>query len=801
MKISKLNSWFLSSVMFACITFSVYSQNLPAGFRIDKLAQLDNPVSFAFANDGRMILLQQTGNVMLFKNGSLVNQNLVTLDSVYSGSEKGVLGVVFDPGFATNGFIYIYYTTNVVGLTYNGNVLVETNNQGLKPPIRNKIVRYTMAGDEILRSSKKTIIDLDIVPGFVVGVNHDGGSLRFGQDGKLYLAVGDGEQWCADACQNPNSSSCNCGSAGWITSSSANDNTSFHGKILRMNADGSAPIDNPFYSVSNATYYQKYFYAKGFRNPFTMNFKKGTNDLYINDIGSSGGGKREEINKITSTSIKHYGWQSPGGGEGILGNANYEDPIYSYLSGTNTITGCGIVGGTFYESVTGINAPWPAQYYNKYFFMDFCNGWINMLDINNGNAITNFASNMYSNVNNATSGMGNLYLEYGQDGNLYYLTRSVNSGQSGLYRISYQPNLVSSVTISGAANTITSQSGTIQFEGGVAPQNASINKINWSVSPTSIAGIGQNGLLTALSNGVATITGKSEANPTIIGISFVTITGQDAISGISITSPNTNTISINKGTLILTGNITPPAADQRINWAIVGSSPSGATAIVSANGVVSATGSNGVVTIIGASKVNAAFSQTIVISISGQNVSLTGLQISSNAGRVINSKNGTMQLTASYAPSNATNQNLNWTISNNTFASVSGTGLVTALADGVVTVTAKSQANSLLGASFVITVSGQTSTSIFAKNADVIDKKLMVYPNPNSGIFTVELDIVKGKDITIYVMSQLGSDMYSQEIKNFSGKTQVNLQSVAKGMYRVTVSYSLGSYHQVILVQ
>lgn len=788
--------------VFLYFTSNTFAQNLPPGFTINKLSQFDNPVSYTFSKDGRMILLQQTGSVKLYNNGTLINNNLITLDSVYAQKEKGVLGVTFDPNFEANGYIYIYYTVNVSGNIYQG---VRLNNTGSpsNPPVRNKIVRYTMSGDEVILTSKTTILDLDIVPGFVTGVNHDGGALKFGQDGKLYLAVGDGEQWCASVCQTPINSGCNCGNSGWVTSSTANENNSFHGKILRLNPDGTAPSDNPYYSSPTPVeYHQKYFYAKGFRNPFTMNFKNGTNDLYINDLGSSGAARREEINKITATSIKHYGWQSPGGGEGILSNANYTDPIYAYLNGTSTITGCGIVGGTFYESVTGINTPWPTQYYNKYFFMDFCNGWINMLDINNNNSITNFASNMYSNVNNATSGTGNLYLEMGADGNLYYLTRGVISSVSGLYRISYQPTQVTSVTISGSGNSISVPSGTLQFTGGVLPQNASIPKINWIVTPTSFASITQNGLLSAFANGVVTVIGKAEANPNVVSFSIVTITGQFAITGLTITATGLPLIiSSNRGTIDLSAQVFPTIAGQNVTWSVISSNPSSATAIISNNGVLSATGTNGLVTVLCRSNINSSISNSVVITITGQTISLSGIQISSDNGSSISTKNGNLQLTVNYIPSNASNQNLSWIVSSSTIASITGSGLITALSDGIITVTASSLENSSIIANYIITITGQTTTAVKSIIKENAEKHLIVYPNPNSGVFTVELDLVKGKDVTIYVMDQLGNDIYKQDIKNFSGKTQVNLSSIAKGMYRVSVSHGLGSFHQLILVE
>lgn len=658
-------------------------------------------------------MLQQTGSLKLFKNGFVINQNLLTLDSVYAGSEKGVLGLTFDPNFSSNGYIYIYYTVNVEGNTYNG-ITLQRGGSPIKPPIRNKIVRYTMNGDNIILASKRTILDLDVVKGFQTGINHDGGQLRFGQDGKLYLAVGDGEQWCPAPCQG--NTACNWGSCN-VSSTSADDNTSFHGKILRMNADGSPATDNPYFlSPTPVQLQQKYFYAKGLRNPFTMSFKTGTNDLYINDVGSSGAGRREEINKITSTSIKHLGWQASGGGEGILNNSNFEDPIYAYQGGSTTITGCGIVGGTFINSSLSTNAPWPSQYNNKYFFMDFCNGWINAIDFENGNTITNFANNMYSNLGNASSGMGNLVLEQGLDGNLYFVTRSVVSGNSGLYRISYQPTTVNGVTISGASNSISTLNGEITLTGGVIPQNASIPTVNWFVMPASAATINSAGVLTAINDGIVTITGKSEANPSINAIYVVTITNQIPVTSVSITGPNA--ITTNKGTATLTGIAFPASANQEIIWSIVGSTPSSATGIISTNGVLSATGSNGQITIIGVSKKFSNISLKYVVSISGQEELSTSTK---------NVKQASNQLVAISKP--------------------------------------------------------------------------LVYPNPNNGVFNIELDLVKGKDVTIYVMSQLGNDVYKQDIKNFSGKTQMNLSHLAKGMYRITISYELGSYHEKIIIQ
>jgi glucose/arabinose dehydrogenase len=795
----KRNILSLATFLGLFIGISAYTQTLPSGFSIQQVGASNNLVSMSFAPDGRILLAEQTGKVKLVKNGIIQPGDLITLDSIYSQKEKGLLGIAFDPNFVNNGYVYFYYTINVRGNRYNGTLIAGTAQD---PPIRHKIARYTMSGDQILSASKLTVIDLDITTGFATNFNHDGGTMRFGQDGKLYVATGEGDLWCNKQCMSYTQNSCNCGST-WIPASWANDNNTFQGKILRMNADGTAPSDNPYFSSPTPVQYeQKYFYAKGFRNPFTMNFKPGTNDLYINDVGSSGASRREEINKLTPTSKKHFGWQAPGGGEGILNNANYEDPIYAYLDGTTTATGCGIVGGTFYTTVSGGNTPWPSQYHNKYFYMDFCNGYINTIDFDNGNQVQNFARGLTTNFNNANTGFGILNLEESPDGDMYFIVRSLTAGQSGLYKLSYQTVSVSGITISGTSTTINTNSGNIQFTGGIQPSNATNTKINWNVFPSSIAGINSSGLLTALRNGIVTVTGIADGNLSQRANFVVTITNQDVPTNISISSiGNSFTISSLRGTLSLTGSILPSTATQTISWSIVSYS-NNATSLISSNGVITATGENGFITVVGISVVDNSISQKVVITVSGQNIPVTGLSIYSVEGNEITVDKATIEIIPTFTPNNASNQNVNWVLSDTSLASIDNSGFLTALKNGVLTVTAISAENSTISSSIVINITNQvtsTTGTILGVNTET-NQGFIVYPNPNSGTFTIENDLVKGKDIMVYLMNQQGVDIYSKKITNFTGKSQISVPGVPAGMYRVSISVGLGSFHQIIII-
>lgn len=354
---------------------------LPAGFtEISYASGLSSPTAMQFAPDGRLFIAQQGGALRVVKNGVLQPTPFVSL-TVDSQGERGLLGVAFDPNFAVNQYVYVYYT---VPASAGGP--------------RNRVSRFTAAGpngDVAAPNSEVVIVELD--PLNVSASNHNGGAINFGPDGKLYIAVGD----------NANSAN-------------AQSMSTRHGKMLRLNADGSIPTDNPFYN--SATGVNRAIWALGLRNPFTFALNPGgVPAMMINDVGQSAW---EEGN--VGGAGRNYGWPATEGDFNQNNNQTFTRPQFAYPHSGGTTTGCAITGGAFYVPPV---SNFPAQYQGVYFFADYCSGWIKYvdptMDFLNRNAptITNFASGI----------SGPVDLKVGPDGALYYLAQ----GSGAVFRVTY----------------------------------------------------------------------------------------------------------------------------------------------------------------------------------------------------------------------------------------------------------------------------------------------------------------------------------------------------------------------------
>jgi glucose/arabinose dehydrogenase len=374
---------------------SASTSSLPAGFIDTLLATgLDSPTAMAFGPNNRVLVTEQGGDLRVTADANLNPTPFVHL-SVDSDGERGLLGVAYDPSFSSNRFVYVYYT--VPG----------------SPP-HNRVSRFTADPKGLLAvaGSETPIFDIDSLGG---ATNHNGGAIHFGQDGKLYVAVGDN----ADG---TNSQSL----------------TTLKGKILRINKDGTIPTDNPFYN--DATGDNRAIWALGLRNPFTFAFQPGTGRLFINDVGET---TFEEIDDGLAGA--NYGWQDCEGPCSPPDPA-HTDPLFYYAhSGNPTPNGCAIVGGAFYNPAT---AYFPASYVGKYFFSDLCSGWIYSINPASPATATQFATGISSPVD----------LQVGPDGSLYYLER----GTGSIRRISFQrpPTINGFTPASGAVGTRVAVTGT-----------------------------------------------------------------------------------------------------------------------------------------------------------------------------------------------------------------------------------------------------------------------------------------------------------------------------------------------------
>jgi glucose/arabinose dehydrogenase len=374
-------------IVFGAATDAAIAATLPTNFAESQFASgLTNPTAMAFAPDGRLFVCQQGGQLRVVKNGALLALPFVTVTTDSSG-ERGLLGVAFDPNFAANQFVYVYYTATT-------------------PTTHNRVSRFTASGD-VAMGSEVVLLDLNNLS----ATNHNGGAIHFGPDGKLYIAVGE------------NANSANSQSIGNLL-----------GKILRINSDGTIPADNPasFPGIAGSpSGINRAIWAVGLRNPYTFTFQAGTGRMFINDVGQSAW---EEINDGIAGS--NYAW-SICEGACVPPGANFRDPLFQYGHGGTSTTGCAITGGAFYNPTT---AQFPASYVGKYFFAEFCTGWIRLFDPGTGTA-ADFASGINSPVD----------LIVTTDGSLYYLAR----GSGAVFRVQYTGPTSNNGIISGLVTTQT----------------------------------------------------------------------------------------------------------------------------------------------------------------------------------------------------------------------------------------------------------------------------------------------------------------------------------------------------------
>jgi glucose/arabinose dehydrogenase len=331
---------------------------VPPGFsEVTVVSGLASPTAMAMAPDGRIFVCEKGGRLRVVKDDALLPTPFLSV-SVNSAGERGLLGVALDPDFAATRHVYVYYTASA-------------------SPRHNRLSRFTASAsnpDVAEAGSEVLLLRLDNLGS---ATNHNGGAIRFGADGKLYVAVGDN-----------------------AAPSNAQSLSNLFGKMLRIDKDGGIPADNPFYG--SATGKNRAIWALGLRNPFTFAVQPGTGRIFINDVGWM---SWEEIDE--GGSGRNYGWP---GTEGPTADNRYTAPFHAYRNNRHPDgggQGCAITGAAFYNPAT---IRFPSDYVGDYFFGDYCGGYIRRLDLSSM-AVGDFITG----IDGLTG------IQVGDDGHLYYL--------------------------------------------------------------------------------------------------------------------------------------------------------------------------------------------------------------------------------------------------------------------------------------------------------------------------------------------------------------------------------------------
>jgi glucose/arabinose dehydrogenase len=331
-----------------------------------------SPVEITNAGDSRLFVVQKGGLIRILNADGTVNATpFLNLSAfVSTNSERGLLGLAFHPNYATNGYFFVNYT-NLAGNTV--------------------IARYTVnASNPNIANTTETVL-MTITQPFA---NHNGGTIKFGPDGYLYIGMGDG------------------GSGGDPGNRAQNINENL-GKMLRIDVNTTTA---PFYSSPNSNPYvgvagNDEIWAIGLRNPWKFSFNRLNGDLWIADVGQDA---VEEINKVVSplpNSGINFGWRCYEGNSTYItsGCAPSSAMSFPFIQYTRFGGACSVTGGYYY---TGSAYP---NFQNNYFFTDYCDNKIRM--VNNAGVITTTAA--FS---------GNNFVTFGEDINGELYIAGITSG-------------------------------------------------------------------------------------------------------------------------------------------------------------------------------------------------------------------------------------------------------------------------------------------------------------------------------------------------------------------------------------
>lgn len=373
------------------------ASDLPPGFEETVVLDgLESPASFDFSPDGRMFFSERIAGTLRVATeanpGSGVWQvdpePFATFDVPRSGGvptahrSSGVRGFAFDPDFAQNGYVYVFYMKD--------------------NPRQNRVVRVQQDPADPSRAlpGETLLLEMPFNASSSSG-SHNGGALRFGADGMLYITTGDG----------------------WSGGDPVQSLSTYTGKVFRIRPDGSIPTDNPFYAQASGSL--RAIYALGLRNPYTLTREPLTGQMLIGE--ANGADKADVLRVEAGANYRHQGYGGIGQSRARWANGA--------AAGNKMIT-----GGAWYPQ----GGPFPPQYHGAYFISLWGTngssggppGQLSTIASVNDPTVASFASDV-GEFDGAGTRLKPVHLRVGPDGALYYCLTSYMTGAGQIVRVRY----------------------------------------------------------------------------------------------------------------------------------------------------------------------------------------------------------------------------------------------------------------------------------------------------------------------------------------------------------------------------
>lgn len=440
--ITNKNLWIMKTAIVFLVLLSLnYSHSQTIGLETFATG-FTSPLEITNAGDSRLFVVEKGGKIKILNSNKTTNAtpflDITTL--VSTDSERGLLGLAFHPNYASNGLFFINYT-NLSGSTVIAKYTVDSVN----PNVAN-----TSSGSILLTIAQPYS-------------NHNGGTIKFGPDGFLYIGMGDGGN-------------------GGDPENRAQNTTTLLGKMLRIDVNSGSPYgipnDNPYAEIAES----KEIWAIGLRNPWKFSFDKIKNNLWIADVGQS---NIEEINRVSTTEAGlNYGWRCYEGNtayntSGCPSSTTMKFPL-SVIDHSNGI--CSVTGGYVYNGTTFPN------FKEMYFFSDYCNPQIGMMS--STGTIT--YSQTFSGNNFSTFGednTGELYIAAINNGTIFKINDTslgVNSLQTSPF-IVYPNPTKSEIIIQKSNKNYPTEARLFDLNGKMILQQKTIDKPENSIKTTQLS--------------------------------------------------------------------------------------------------------------------------------------------------------------------------------------------------------------------------------------------------------------------------------------------------------------------------